>query len=52
MYIAIAELNWGKVTFGVVPSLFTLTYVVGLVFVSLVSMQMKKNIKKLEEEEV
>jgi hypothetical protein len=50
MYVAIASLNWGKLTFSFVALLFTLTYLVGLVFVSLVSMQLKKAIKKLEDE--
>jgi len=50
MYIAIAALNWGAVTFSLVALLFTLTYMVGLIFASLVSMRLKKDIKKLEEE--
>lgn len=50
MYIAIASLNWGAVTFSLVSLLFTLTYVIGLVFASLVSMRLKKDIKKREEE--
>src|SRR5262249_31804517 len=36
MYVAIASLNWGKLTFSFIALLFTLTYLVGLVFVSLV----------------
>jgi uncharacterized protein YneF (UPF0154 family) len=50
MYIAIASLNWGEVTFSLVALLFTLTYVVGLVFASLVSMRLRKDIKKLEDD--
>jgi hypothetical protein len=50
MYVAIASLNWGKITFSFVALLFTLTYLVGLVYASLVSMQLKKAIKKLEDE--
>ncbi|MGL4553807.1 MAG: hypothetical protein ACRC33_21805 [Gemmataceae bacterium] len=49
MYIAVASLNWGEVTFSLVALLFTLTYVVGLVFASLMSMRLKKDIKKLED---
>jgi hypothetical protein len=50
MYVAVATLNWGTLTFSFVALLFTLTYVVGLIFASLVSMRLKKDIKKLEEE--
>lgn len=51
MYVAIASLNWGAVTFSLVALLFTLTYAVGLIFASLVSMRLKKDIKNLLEEE-
>lgn len=50
VYVAVAALNWGTVTFSFVALLFTLTYLVGLVFASLVSMRLKKEIKQLEEE--
>lgn len=51
MYVAVASLNWGAITFSPVALLFTLTYAVGLIFASLVSMRLKKDIKKLLEEE-
>jgi len=50
MYIAISTANWGKVGLSFVAIGFTLTYLVGLVFASLVSMNLKRTIKKLEEE--
>ena len=50
MYVAIANLNWGKVTFSFVALMFTLTYLVGLVFASLVAMRLRKQIKKLEDD--
>ena len=50
MYIAISALNWGKVTFSLVAVLFTLAYLVGLVFASLISMTLKRDIKKLEQQ--
>ena len=51
MYVAIASLNWGTVTLSFVALLFTLMYLIGLIFASLVSMRLKKDLTKTEEEQ-
>ena len=50
MYVAITSLNWGRVTFSFTALLFTGAYLVALVFASLVSLRLRKRIKKLEDE--
>lgn len=50
MYLGIASSNWGQASFSFVALLFTITYVIALVFASLVSMRLHKKIQKREEE--